>query len=495
MDLKKEFIKSALTVGIGRYVDSFTQIFTAAILARHITPGEFGTIAAAIMVIEFIRTITQAGLGPAVIHFDFNDRDVSSLLNIILSFNLALAILIFLLAPITSHIFKNPQLTPIIRYMAILIVLIHARIIPKGLLRKNLHFKISVASETAASIISGICAVILVINNYGIISLIWQRIIREVIGLILMWNALKLKYSFSFSIVPLQRLFKYCFFQNMTSTVNFFSKNMDKVLLASFLGPVQLGYYDRAVRLLSQPTRLLTQILSPAVQPVFGKMDFSRKGRAYTKLLINLTVVSLPGILFCVIASRELVVLIYGQQWMQTADLFSILSFAIPIQILFATFPGIYQSLGRTNSLFFIVLLKTIIVTFFIFLGLKLKGGTSGVAIGYVTGHVLSFFPLLIISLKNLRQKVTPVITQLGKLVFAAVIVLIAAHWLEKAFPFSIAPYSVGKLLINLTLKVILIFFILFPFYLLNGYIGDVKNIFLNRKKRLRSGCKLKTRN
>jgi O-antigen/teichoic acid export membrane protein len=483
MDLKKEFIKSELTVGIGRYVNTFTQLFTAAILARFITPGEFGTIAAAIMVIEFIRTITQAGLIPAIIHFDFNDRDVSSLINIILSFNIILVILIFLSAPFTGHIFKNPQLAPIVRYLAIVIVLINVKIIPKGLLRKNLRFKISVVSETAASIISGICAVILVINHFGIISLVCQRIIREVLSLIFMWNALKLNYSFSFNTTPVQRLFKYCLFQNMTSTVDFFSNNMDKFLLASFLGPAQLGYYDRAVRLLSQPTRLLTQILSPAVQPVFGKMDFSRKGRAYTKLIINLMVVSLPAILFCVIASRELVVLIYGKQWIRTADLFSILSFAIPIQILFATFPGIYQSLGRTGSLFFIVLLKTIAITICIFLGLTLKGGTTGVAIGYVAGHVLSFFPLFIINLRNLKQDVVPVFTQLGKLLFAAVIVLIAAHWLEKAFPLSITPYSVGKLLINLSLKVILLFFILFPFYLLNGYIEEVKKIVLNRKK------------
>jgi len=169
---------------------------------------------------------------------------------------------------------------------------------------------------------------------------------------------------------------------------------MDNFLIGKYLGSSALGYYDRAYKLMMFPIQYLTFVITPVLHPIFSRYQDNMQviRNSYLKMLEVMAFISLPMISFLFVLGEDLIVLIFGEQWIASIPVFQVLCFLSGLQILTSTTGSIFQSLGRTDTLFRTGIMSTTSMVAGIVLGLRY--GIIGVAIGYSIGYLVIFFPI-----------------------------------------------------------------------------------------------------
>src|SRR5699024_11938811 len=141
-----------------------------------------------------------------------------------------------------------------------------------------------------------------------------------------------------------------------------FSRNIYTILIGNFIGSGALGFYDRAYKLMLYPVQNLTHVITPVLHPVLS--DYQNRTeviyQAYEKLIKILSFLGVPISVFLFFAADEIIIILYGNQWVGSIPTFKILSISIMIQIVISSSGSIFQSTRRTELLFISGVLSTI---------------------------------------------------------------------------------------------------------------------------------------
>lgn len=177
--------------------------------------------------------------------------------------------------------------------------------------------------------------------------------------------------------------------------VDYLAKNSDKALIGWREGPSPLGYYSKAFQLFLAPVSRLTIPLTGVAVATLSKL--CRQPAKYHSYYLNavqaIAFIGFPLSMFLVANSRQLILFLLGNKWVGTSELFSILGLAGGIQLITSTRAWLFVSLGRTDRWFYTGVVASLIMGFFILIGLQF--GTKGVAIGYTSFVYLSLVPSL----------------------------------------------------------------------------------------------------
>ena len=141
-NLRKNIGSGIFYTALSKYSNVFISIFIGAILARLLTPDEFGIVAIVTVFISFFNLLSNIGLGPAVVQFkELTDKDIESIFSFSLLFGLSLSIIFYFSAPLIASFYDKSELINLSRLMALAILFQALRIVPNALLLKKLKFK------------------------------------------------------------------------------------------------------------------------------------------------------------------------------------------------------------------------------------------------------------------------------------------------------------------------------------------------------------------
>jgi PST family polysaccharide transporter len=158
-----------------------------------------------------------------------------------------------------------------------------------------------------------------------------------------------LPFRFTSGITAIQKIFSYSLYQFLFNLINYFSRNLDKLLIGKYLGMNALGYYEKSYRLMMLPIQNITYVITPVMHPVLSDFqnDHNYLASSYEKIVRILAFIGFPLSIFLFFTAKELTLILFGSQWLPSVPIFQILALSAGIQIILSSSGSIFQAANR----------------------------------------------------------------------------------------------------------------------------------------------------
>ncbi len=405
MKLKQEIKEGVFFTFILKYANMFVQMIGAAVLARILTPNEYGIVAVIMVIVAFFQLISNFGLGTAIIQKqNLTEDNIFSLFIFTIIIGIVLSGLFCLLGPIIASFYHNNAYKQISIILSVVLFFHTANIVPYALIMKNKWFKTIGIIYLAIEIITTIIAIVTALWGYGYYDLIFKSLFNAILAFSIDSITIKLKLYGKLKFRIVRELFSYSFFQLLYNILNYFSRSLDTILVGKYFGNNILGYYDRAYRLVFLPVNSLTNIITPVLHPILSshQNDHNLIYRVFKESIKFLSMIGIPLSVFIYFSSKEIILIMYGHQWTSSIPIFKILCMGIWIQILLPSIVTIFQALGKTNYLFIYGLLSSLFIVAAILAGIFLFNSIHMIVVFLLIAYIITIcvaFYLLIIKL------------------------------------------------------------------------------------------------
>jgi O-antigen/teichoic acid export membrane protein len=356
LTIDKKLVKSILHSMTGRYLVYSIQLISMIVLARVFTPETFGIFAIIQVFSVFFALVSEMGFGPALV----NETKISkNMRNGIYSFTwilgVVVAILFFALSPLISWFYNNEVYQLLVIPVAIGIVFNTAAIVPLSAFNRDKKFITIARCEAIAEITS----IIVILISTKFIDPIWALSLKPLTVafirfILVLVGSRKTEIgmpSFGKELFYIKKILSFSKHQAGFNFLNYFSRNLDNILVGKYLGTASLGIYDKAYQLMRYPLLLLTFAMSPAIQPVMKelKTDLYKFENLHNKFIRFVSILGLIVGFSIFYLSDYIVLFLLGDQWGEVSPLLKILAVSIPIQIVMSTSGGFYQAAGRAD--------------------------------------------------------------------------------------------------------------------------------------------------
>jgi teichuronic acid exporter len=363
MSIRKEMLNGVMWSAIEKYSGIFISLLVSGVLARLISPESFGVIAVATVIINFINIFTDMGIGPAIIQRkDLTEKDLNSIFSTTIIMGTTLSIIFFFLSWPIANFYKNHELILICQILSIKLLFASLNIVPQACMLKNKKFKLIAKRTLLLQVTLGIVSVAAAFDGAGIYALLISPVLS---GIGIFFYNLKYypqKIDWGFNLAPLRKIFSFSIYQFLFSFINYFSRNLDTLIIGKYFNLKQLGYYDKSYRLMMIPLQNVTQVITPVMQPILSTLqeDKLELARKYNQIIKLISTLSFPLSIFLFYSGGELIRIVYGDNWNEAIPIFRILSLSLSFQMILSTSGAIYQSGNATKYLFLNGILNTI---------------------------------------------------------------------------------------------------------------------------------------
>lgn len=392
-NIKKELTIGVFYTAIAKYSSIIISLIISAILARLLTPKDFGIVAIALIMINFFNMFSDLGIGSAIIQKKLTKDDLSQIFSFTIWIGIFLSVAFFFCSWSIASYYNIDQLISICQLLSINIFFASINIVPSGLLQKNKKFKFIALRTFFVQLIIGAISCILAYNGFGIYSLLITPILSSVILFIINYRQHPLKFALKFDFQPLKNIYSYSIYQFSFNLFNYFSSNIDKLLIGKFLGMSTLGYYEKSYRLMILPLSNITNVITPVMHPIFStyQNNYILLSNYYLKIIRFLSYIGFPLSVYLYFTAQELVLIIFGEQWIESIHPFQILSISVGFQVIMASSNAIFQAADSTKAMFFCGLFSSTINIIGIILGIFIWKSVEVVAWCMVIGFFISF--------------------------------------------------------------------------------------------------------
>ncbi|WP_053060006.1 lipopolysaccharide biosynthesis protein [Burkholderia pyrrocinia] len=348
-------IRTSISINfIGRYSNILVQLLVTGTLARLLNPKDFGMIAVLSVLVTFFSFLSEMGLGPAIVQFQQLRREqLATLQWLTVLVGSALAAIFMLGGPFLAAFYREPRYTGISLYLGATIALSCWGIVPLALLRKAQRFRAIVVIEVAAALLSGTVAIWSAWSGGGVIALAVKSTSYAAFMLVFSLFACRFNPLIRPDFRGLSTILAYSGYQFVFNLINYFTRNLDKLMIGRIMGSHALGLYDMSYRLMLMPIANLTQVVSPALQPIYAAQQQQKDAifSSYRDVVRVLTIVGGYAGIGCFVCAPEIIHLAYGSKWGSAVPIFAVLSLSIVVQVVLSSIGAIYQAIGRTDLL------------------------------------------------------------------------------------------------------------------------------------------------
>ena len=341
-DIRETSLSERTLSGLGwSYLSTFTKAFLSllvlVILARLLTPVDFGLLAIAWIFIMLGNRFGQAFVGPAVIQrAELTDFHIQVGFTLSVLIGIAMAAMIWLLAPFIGDFFRESTATEVLQALSIIFVISGIGSVPAHLLRRDLRFKeLMVADVLAYSIGYGLTAIVLAVQGYGVWSLVWGEIMHRAIHAVMTVRYTRMPLHPRWALPEATDLLSRGAGFSLARSFEFIARQGGYFVVGRWLGAGALGYFTRADKLILLPRNYVGQSLFHVLFPAMAQRQQGpeRLATIYLHGSEVLSLVALPVSAMLFVCAPEIVSVILGGQWGPVVILLQILAFAVLFQM------------------------------------------------------------------------------------------------------------------------------------------------------------------
>jgi len=393
-DLKGRSVRGGAVTMTAQGVRFILQMCSTVVLARLLTPQDFGLIAMVTAVTRFVVMFKDMGLSMATVQkAEINHGQISTLFWINVALSLGVMLVTAALAPVVAWFYVEPRLTWITLALAGVFVFGGLTVQHQALLRRNMRFGSLALIGIIEMVVGIVAAIIAAWYGAGYWSLVLMQLAGAIAGAIAVWVACgwrpgpPVRRS---GVRPMLRFGGYLFGHDF---LNYFFRNLDKILVGRFSGQFSLGLYSKACGLLLLPLNQLHAPVSAVVVPALSRLqkDSTKYKQFYLRAVYFMSFVTMPVYIFIFTHTEETIRLVLGNQWLQASHFFRILCVAAIYRPVASTTGWLYMSSGRTNKMF-----RWRLSTIWLSVCLYIVGVYVGGAEGVAYGHTISVLVLTI---------------------------------------------------------------------------------------------------
>lgn len=354
------------------------QFVVGIVLARILSPAEFGLIGMVTIFIAIFNVFIDSGFSQALIRKkDCSAIDYSTAFYFNLFIGIIVYIILFALAPLISLFFKEPQLINIVRILGVVLIINSLSIIQRTILTKNINFKLQTKISIISSVFSGVIAIVLAYIGYGVWSLVIRLILLQGITSFLLWIWNKWQPIIAFSKSSMKEFFRFGSKLLASTMISIAYNNLFYVVIGKLFSSAELGYFTRAQQFNNLPSMTFTKILQRVSYPALSQVqeDSIKLKIGYKKIIVSSTFISFGAMFIMAAVSEPLVISLVGEKWRSSIYMLQLLCFSGVLYPLHAINLNMLKVKGRSDLFLKLELIKKAIafpITIFtIFISIK----------------------------------------------------------------------------------------------------------------------------
>lgn len=392
-------LKSSLYSGIAytalaKYAGLVIGIIVSMILARLISPEDFGIIAIATVFISFFAELTTVGISPAIIQNKTITKGEIKRINSITFYCASFLSGIYLISlPIVLSLYdNNAVLKRVLLLLVINVFFSVASIVPNALILKNKLFKFIAIRTLIIQVILGVISVICALCGMGVYALVINPIGSSVI--LFMVNFSKMPVGFlKPSKTALNKIFSFSVFQSLFNFIIIIYRSIDKMVIGKAVGLDALGYYEKSYRLMLLPLDNVSSVISPVLHPILSEYQNNNEviWDSYLKIIRTLAEFAFILSFALFFLAEPIILIMYGSNWQPAVPVFKVLALSAGIQIIQSPVGPVLQSINKVKGLFYGSLYMLLFIVLALSVSLLVKD-ICYIAIAMVIAFYLGFF-------------------------------------------------------------------------------------------------------
>jgi O-antigen/teichoic acid export membrane protein len=450
-ELGRQVAGGAATMLVARGAGTIVSIGAMAIIARHVTPDEFGLVGMVVAILAIARVLEELGLGDAAIQREsIEPGEVTTLAIVNTTAGLLLGIAFAATAPLIASFYDQPELVPFCLALSPMFVLAGVGAQPRAMMRRAFRFRPLALAQVASLVAAGGGGVLAALAGWGPWAVVVQHLASGVVLAAGCWIGAKWRPARPAPLAAVRPMLGYGANLGASQLLNALTRNIDDILLGRFVGPAAVGAYGRAFQLMTLPSTQLNQPLTSAVVPALSRLQSDPEAyrRLYRSSVEIIASLAFPLAVFTGVAAPAMVLAVLGPAWNESIPLLRALSPAGLMVSLNVATGWVYLSLGRTDR----QLRWRIVGSSAAIIGVVsgLPWGALGVALGLSTARVVMRLPAVMYCFHGTSLSIRDIESASWRAIVASAIAGAATWWLD---PAELVP--VGRLAVQAALFIV----------------------------------------
>jgi len=351
--LKSRAVGGAAVTGAAQAVKVVVQFVSVVVLARLLSPGDFGVFAMVMPLTAFVMVFQDLGLSQAVITSRQITREqMSGLFWINLGVSALLGLVLATTAPLLGLFYGEPKVVGLTVALAATVVIAGLGSQHFALLARDMRFKPLAMIDSASAVIGLATAVLVAWWRPSVWALFAATTASMAAGMVGAWLFTGWRPGRPAPFAEVRAMLRLGGGVTTFNISNFFARNLDNVLIGRVAGATELGLYDRAYKLLLLPLQQINNPIGRVMVPVLSRLvdEPERYRRAYGRTAQQILLITVPGVLFLIFTADTLIPALMGQEWAAAAPIFMWLGLAALPQPLSNTLGWLFVSQQRTGQ-------------------------------------------------------------------------------------------------------------------------------------------------
>ncbi|MGA1869162.1 MAG: lipopolysaccharide biosynthesis protein [bacterium] len=422
-NLKKLALKGAGATVFSQISVYGIQMIGTIVLARLLTPNDFGLMTMVTSISLLLRNFGTRGFTEATIQSEvISHNKISTLFWIHIALCLILTLIFVILSPLIAWFYKEPQVKSIAIIIAFSFIFSALSTQHLALLNRNMQFYRIATIEIFAATISTITAIALALQGWGYWALVARRTALPAAIAAGAWIFCRWLPGLPSRGTGVRSMLKFGMNTYGNFTMNYFSRNLDKILIGWHHGSQSLGFYEKAYYLFVMPVSQLSYPLTNVAVASLSRLRDNPEDyrRYYLKALSMLAFIGMILSAILTLIGKDLILLLLGPQWNRTGEIFSVFGPCIGILLIYGTHGWLHLSLGRADRWFRWGIIEFITTAIAFVIGLPF--GALVVALTYTISFYILFVPGLWYAGRPIHLKLSSLISAIWKYYLTALI-------------------------------------------------------------------------
>ena len=392
--LKQKAVKGVVWTALQRYSTMFIQFISGIILARLLTPYDYGCIGMLMIFMLLAESFIDGGFGSALIQKkNPTQTDYSTIFFWNMGLSVVLYAVLFLSAPAIARFYGIAELSDVLRVQGAVLFIYAFNIVQRNQLQKKMNFKVLSIVTIATSLIALTVTIIMAYYGFGVWALVAQNMLTAAIPALIFWFYVKWRPQWVFSWQSFRELFGFGFYMFLTNLLNQFGQQIQGLLIGRFYNASTMGYYSKANSTERLASTSISKVMSQVTYPLYAEKqdDKAALGDIIKKITMTVSYVTFPLLMILLLCAKPLFILLYSDRWAASVPYFQVLCVA---GLAYSLQSINYQSvaaIGKSKTMFIWTFIKRAMGIVFVVVGLLLYG-MKGLLVGMVLNAWFSYF-------------------------------------------------------------------------------------------------------
>ncbi|GAB6123485.1 lipopolysaccharide biosynthesis protein [Dysgonomonas termitidis] len=429
------------------------------ILVRLISKEDIGTVNLLAIFTIISGMLQESGYSSALIRKrEVHPEEYTSVFYFNISISLILYTILFFCAPLISWFYEKPVLTDLARFVFLAFVFNAFAIIQNVNLVREMNFKLNTRITLVAWCVSGLIAILMAYNGYGIWSMAAQQVLQSFIRSLLLWIFVKWRPSGKFVFLHIKKMSSYSINLLISGLFGQICNNISPLIIGKKFSIPQVASYSQGLKLTNIPQSVISEGIRSVAYPLLSKIgeDDQRSKKAYRKVMRITSFISFPVAMLLIVTAGPIVSIYLPSEWADVVPILQILSIGGAFLPLFSLISSLLQFKGESKLLLKIEACKNVLVLVAIAIGVQF--GIQGLVIGLSLVNVLAFFAGMFIAGKRITYSFVEILRDTVPYIIISVasfapFTMLSLVGLENIFLLLLMPAFVGSCIYLLIMK------------------------------------------